>query len=43
VTLEERESIIAQLALVQGVNRSVFEKYSDEQLNAEMQKLYGEQ
>jgi hypothetical protein len=42
MTQEERESIITQLALVQGVNRSVFEKYSDEQLNDEMRKLYGE-
>ncbi|WP_158318901.1 hypothetical protein [Robertmurraya kyonggiensis] len=39
---EERQSIMAQLALIQGVNPSVFERYSDEQLQAEMKKLYGE-
>lgn len=40
MTKNERESIISQLALVQGVNASVFEKYTDEQLRVEMQKLY---
>jgi hypothetical protein len=39
---DERESIIAQLALIEGVNKSVFEKYTDEQLTKEIQKLYGE-
>lgn len=42
MTTEERESIITQLALVEGVNRSVFEKYTDEQLLLEMQQVYGE-
>ena len=40
MTKDERESIIAQLALVEGVNRSVFEKYTDEQLIKEMSLLY---
>lgn len=39
---DERESIIAQLALIEGVNKSVFEKYTDEQLTIEIKKLYGE-
>jgi hypothetical protein len=39
---EERESIIEQLALVEGVNRSVFEKYTDEQLMKKMSSLYAE-
>jgi hypothetical protein len=42
MTKEERESIIDQLALVEGVNRSVFEKYTDEQLVKEMRSVYGE-
>lgn len=42
MTNDERESIIEQLALVEGVNRSVFEKYTDEQLMDEMRKLYGD-
>lgn len=42
MTHEERESIITQLALVQGVNRSLFEKFTDEQLMLEMVKIYGE-
>jgi hypothetical protein len=42
MTNEERESIIDQLALVEGVNRSVFEKYTDEQLVKEMRSVYGE-
>jgi hypothetical protein len=41
LTKDERESIIAQLALIQGVNPSVFIKYTDEQLSKEIQKLYG--
>ena len=36
----ERESIITQLALIEGVNRSVFEKYTDEQLMKKMRALY---
>jgi hypothetical protein len=42
MTKDERESIIDQLALVEGVNRSVFEKYTDEQLLKEMKSVYGE-
>lgn len=42
MTKTERESIIAQLALIQGVNPSVFEKYTDEQLSKEMKKFYNE-
>jgi hypothetical protein len=42
MTKDERESIITQLALVEGVNRSVFEKYTDEQLLKEMKSVYGE-
>jgi hypothetical protein len=42
MTKDERESIITQLALVEGVNRSVFEKYTDEQLINEMRSVYGE-
>lgn len=42
MTKDERESIIAQLALIEGVNKSVFEKYTDEQLLKEMRKVYGE-
>jgi hypothetical protein len=39
---DERESIIAQLALVEGVNKSVFENCSDEQLMQKMEFWYGE-
>lgn len=42
MTKDERESIISQLALVEGVNKSVFEKYTDEQLLKEMRSVYGE-
>jgi hypothetical protein len=42
MTREDRESIIAQLALIEGVNQSVFEKYTDEQLIKEMNSLYGD-
>ncbi len=42
MTNGERESIIAQLALIEGVNQSVFKKYTDEQLEKEMQLIYGE-
>lgn len=42
MTKDERESIIIQLALVQGVNRLMFDKYTDVQLAKEMEKLYGE-
>ncbi|WP_286164837.1 MULTISPECIES: hypothetical protein [Clostridia] len=38
----ERESIIAQLALAEGVNESVFQKYTDEQLLQEMKSLFGD-
>lgn len=38
----ERESIIAQLALAKGVNESVFQKYTDEQLLQEMKSLFGD-
>ena len=41
MTSEERDSIIAQLALVEGVNESVFEKYTNEQLKKRMEVLYG--
>lgn len=41
MTKDERESIIAQLALIQGVNPAVFDRYSDDQLRNEMQKAYG--
>lgn len=37
---DERESIIAQLALIEGVNPSVFKKYTDEQLVKKMKLLY---
>jgi hypothetical protein len=40
MTNDERESIIAQLALVEGVNPSVFEKYTDEQLIKRISSLY---
>ncbi|WP_269140654.1 hypothetical protein [Radiobacillus kanasensis] len=43
MTDRERESIIAHLALAQGVNVSVFEKYTDEQLMQEMRSLYGDE
>ncbi len=39
MTKDERESIIAG-SLFEGVNRSVFEKYTDEQLMKEMSSLY---
>ncbi|MBO0962005.1 hypothetical protein J1P26_20065 [Neobacillus sp. MM2021_6] len=39
---DERESIIVQLAFMQGVNPSVFEKYTDDQLEKAMNSLYGE-
>lgn len=38
---EERESIINQLAIAEGVNISVFENYTDEQLIERMKFLYG--
>lgn len=41
MTKEERESIIAQLALAEGVNPSVFEKFTDEQLEKELKLVYG--
>ena len=37
---DERESIIEQLALIQGVSILVFENYSDERLLEEMKKYY---
>lgn len=42
MTKEERDSIIAQLAFAEGVNESVFEKYTDEQLQQRMHFIYGE-
>lgn len=42
MTSEERESIITQLAFVEGVNVSVYEKYTDQQLQERMEHLYGE-
>lgn len=42
MTNEERESIIAQLSFSTGWKESAFEKYTDEQLIAEMKKMYGE-
>ena len=38
---EERKSIIAQLALAQGVSESVFANYTNEQLLEEMNRMFG--
>ncbi len=43
MTQDERESIIVQLALIEGVNKSVFEKYTDEGLKLRMQQWYEEE
>lgn len=43
MTQEERESIITQLAFVEGVNVSVYENYTDDQLRERMEHLYGEE
>jgi hypothetical protein len=40
MTSEERNSIIAQLALVEGVNKLVFEKYTNDQLMEKMKLFY---
>jgi len=40
MTSEERDSIIAQLTFVDGVNKSVFEKLTDEELAEEMKGRY---
>jgi len=37
----DRESIIWQLVLVTGYNRSVFDKLSDSELQRELRKHYG--
>jgi len=42
MTKEERESIIEQLALVNGHNRSVYESLTDEQVKEELKRIYGE-
>ncbi|CDQ39528.1 hypothetical protein [Virgibacillus salexigens] len=39
---KERLSIIEQLALITGYNRSVFEKQTDGQLVRELEKRYGQ-
>jgi len=36
----DRESIIGQLVLVTGYNRSVFDKLSDSELQRELGKLF---
>lgn len=38
--IKEKESIIEQLALISGYNRSVFEKLTDEQLKKELEQYY---
>ncbi len=40
MTKSERESIIAQLVLMTGYNRSVFDKLTDEQLKSELEGYY---
>ncbi len=42
MTLKERETIIAQLALAEGVNESVYDKYTDQQLLDRLDYLFGE-
>ena len=37
----DRESLIEQLALVTGYNKSAYEKMTDEELKKEMKRLYG--
>ena len=37
----DRESLIEQLALVTGYNKSAYEKMTDEELKQEMKRLYG--
>ncbi|WP_286191236.1 hypothetical protein [Virgibacillus salexigens] len=39
---KERLSIIEQLALITGYNRSVFEKQTDDQLVRELEERYGQ-
>lgn len=43
MTLDERESIIDQLALARGMSKSVFEKHTDEELLEEMRFLYSDE
>jgi hypothetical protein len=38
--MHDRESIIEQLVLITGYNRSVFEKITDEALSKELEKHY---
>ncbi|WP_281417532.1 hypothetical protein [Lentibacillus saliphilus] len=40
---EERQSIIAQLALAEGVKESVFKNYTDEQLQERLKVLFGKE
>lgn len=41
MTDKERSTIIAQLALVEGVKESVYEKYTDKELHERLEYLYG--
>jgi hypothetical protein len=38
---EEREAIIAQLALTEGVHPSVFQNYTDRQLRERINSFFG--
>lgn len=39
---EERDTIIAQLAFVEGVSELVYSKYSDDDLQKRLNHLYGD-
>ncbi|ALC92073.1 hypothetical protein AM500_21455 [Bacillus sp. FJAT-18017] len=41
MTKQERESMIEQMALVEGINRSYYEKFTDVELMENLKKIYG--